>query len=278
MLAISSGPAQAVYPDYTLDLQSSQWEISSNHLKCVMSQDIPLYGKAEFIQTAGQPMRMRVTTTQPASQVSKAVFESRPPVWNHRAKKQDLGMVSLNKGNIPFSLKPTRSKRVIAELERGMQPTFSFDDVADGKDRVEIAVSPVRFQDALQEFRSCLAQLFPYGYEQLKHTRIYFKPNEYYLDEKGKQALKRLARYIRLEKNVSLVTVHGHASEKGRFENLTLSEKRANSVVSYMKLLKIPMKLVKKRFTGDRKLVASNKSTRGRALNQRVEVRLEKPF
>ena len=43
-------------------------------------------------------------------------------------------------------------------------------------------------------------------------------------------------------------------------------------------LLKVPMKLVKKRFFGDRKLIASNKTSQGRALNQRVEIKLEKPF
>jgi len=279
MLGSISGPALAVYPDYVMDLQSSTWVTSSDHLKCVMKQDIPLYGKTEFIQSAGKPVSMRVTTTQPSVRTAQAVFESRPPAWNHVASKQSMGTVSLSKGNIPVTLESSRSLRVIAELERGMQPTLSFDDVADGKERVVIAMSPVRFQDALQEFRACVAGLFPYGYDQLKNSKVYFQSNEYYLDDQAKRALKRLARYIKLEKNIRLVTVYGYASAEGsRFENMTLSEKRTNAVTQYLSLLKVPSKLVKKRFFGDRNMVASNKTRKGRALNRRVEIKLEKPF
>jgi len=279
MLGLVSMPAQAVYPDYGLDMQSATWVTSSNHLKCVMKQDIPLYGKAEFIQTAGKPLRMRLTTIQPITQTALANFESRPPAWNHVASKQDMGTVSLNKGKVPVNLEQGRSKRVIAELEKGMQPTLRFADAGDGKERVEIAISPIRFQEALQEFRTCVTQLFPYGYDQLRNSRVYFQPNDYYLDERGKESLQRLARFIKLEKNVRLIRVNGYAStEGGRFENMTLSEKRANVVTEYLALLKVPTKLIKKRFFGDRKMVASNKTEQGRAKNRRVEIKLEKPF
>jgi len=278
-LALVSGPVQAVYPDYGLDMQSATWVTSSNHLKCVMKQDIPLYGKAEFIQAAGKPLRMRLTTLQPVTQPSLANFESRPPAWNHVASKQDMGTVSLIKGKVPVNMESGRSKQVIAELEKGMQPTLRFADAAEGKSQVEIAISPIRFQDALQKFRICVTQLFPYGYDQLRNSKVYFQPNDYYLDEQAKEALKRLARYIKLEKNIRLITVNGYASaEGGRFENMILSEKRANVVTEYLALLKVPAKLVKKRFYGDRKIVASNKTKQGRALNRRVEIKLEKPF
>jgi len=279
MLGPVSGAALAVYPDYGLDMQAATWETSSNHLKCVMKQDIPLYGKTEFIQSAGKPLRMRMTTIQPSTQASLAVFESRPPAWNHTARKQDMGTVSLIKGNVPVNLDSSRSRRVLAELEKGMQPTLRLADVADGKDRVEIAISPLRFQPALQEFRTCVSQLFPYGYDQLKSLKVYFQPNEYYVDERAKDMLQRLARYIKLENNIRQITVHGFASAEGsRFENMTLSEKRTNAVTEYMTLLKVPMKLVKTRFFGDRKQIASNKTDQGRAQNRRVEIKLEKPF
>jgi len=279
MLGLFSGPAQAVYPDYGLDMQAATWVTSSNHLKCVMEQDIPLYGKAEFIQAAGKSLRMRLTTIQPITQTSLANFESRPPAWNHVASKLDMGTVSLSKGTVPIKLQQSRSQRVIAELEKGMQPTLRFANVVEGRQRVEIAISPIRFQQALQEFRTCVTQLFPYGYDQLRSSRVYFQPNDYYLDERGKESLQRLARFIKLEKNVRLVTVNGYASTEGsRFENMTLSEKRANTVIEYLALLKVPSKLVKKRFYGDRKMVASNKTRKGRALNRRVEIKLEKPY
>jgi outer membrane protein OmpA-like peptidoglycan-associated protein len=75
--------------------------------------------------------------------------------------------------------------------------------------------------------------------------------------------------------NQTIVEVSGHTDSVGSdAANQTLSERRANSVASYL----IGQGLMRERFEivgmGKRYPIASNDSDSGRALNRRVEIRL----
>ena len=77
------------------------------------------------------------------------------------------------------------------------------------------------------------------------------------------------------EYNQTIVEVSGHTDSIGSdADNQTLSERRANSVASYL----IGQGLMRERFEivgmGERYPVASNDTDSGRALNRRVEIRL----
>ena len=87
-------------------------------------------------------------------------------------------------------------------------------------------------------------------------------------------ALNNVASTLR-EYNQTIVEVSGHTDSIGSdAANQTLSERRANSVASYL----IGQGLMRERFEivgmGERYPVASNDTDSGRALNRRVEIRL----
>lgn len=87
-------------------------------------------------------------------------------------------------------------------------------------------------------------------------------------------ALNTVAETLR-EYNQTIVEVSGHTDSVGSdAANQTLSERRANSVASYL----IGQGLMRERFEivgmGERYPVASNDTDSGRALNRRVEIRL----
>ena len=68
------------------------------------------------------------------------------------------------------------------------------------------------------------------------------------------------------------IEVQGHTSSEGSDAyNLRLSQKRAKSVVDYLKAKKVPNKLVAKGF-GEAKPIADNKTEEGRSENRRVEL------
>ena len=87
-------------------------------------------------------------------------------------------------------------------------------------------------------------------------------------------ALNTVAATMR-EYNQTIVEVSGHTDSVGSdAANQTLSERRANSVASYL----IGQGLMRERFEvvgmGERYPVASNDTDSGRALNRRVEIRI----
>ena len=87
-------------------------------------------------------------------------------------------------------------------------------------------------------------------------------------------ALNTVAATLR-EYNQTIVEVSGHTDSVGSdAANQTLSERRANSVASYL----IGQGLLRERFEivgmGERYPVASNDNDSGRSLNRRVEIRL----
>lgn len=87
-------------------------------------------------------------------------------------------------------------------------------------------------------------------------------------------ALNTVAATLR-EYNQTIVEVSGHTDSVGSDSaNQLLSERRANSVASYL----IGQGLIRERFEvvgmGERYPVASNDSDSGRSLNRRVEIRL----
>ena len=87
-------------------------------------------------------------------------------------------------------------------------------------------------------------------------------------------ALNNIASTLK-QYNQTIVEVSGHTDSIGSdAANQTLSERRANSVASYL----IGQGLMRERFEivgmGERYPVASNDTEQGRALNRRVEIRL----
>ena len=63
---------------------------------------------------------------------------------------------------------------------------------------------------------------------------VFFEGDQYVLGETAKDILKRNAEYLRNNKNVHM-EIQGHCDERGgNNENITLGEKRAHSVKTYL--------------------------------------------
>lgn len=104
-------------------------------------------------------------------------------------------------------------------------------------------------------------------------SEILFPTNSSYLNEKSKSRIDDVAKVIRNKYADRKVLVEGHSDKTGTSEyNLWLSEKRANSVKTYLVGLGIPEASIKTSGLGDSHPIADNKTKEGRLINRRVEV------
>lgn len=107
---------------------------------------------------------------------------------------------------------------------------------------------------------------------------VLFAVNKHELDDEAKARLNELMAKVK-QNPVFVVEVQGYTDRTGpRAYNLSLSEKRAESVVRYLTTTyNVPLRSIHKLGVGSEDPVADNATREGRQQNRRVEVRVFVP-
>lgn len=262
---------------YGAALHEAKWEVTSTRLVCTLSQTIPLYGTVRFEGRSEGRLDFSVQVRSRPGSAGVAQLASLAPAWMHDTPTLELGEVPLSGSSEPFRFDRPLARRLLAELEKGMFPTFTYRDWADGRDQVTVAISPVKVKAALGDFQRCLDDLLPYGFSAVQKTLISFAHGGEALGHEARAALDRVAEYMLADDSVGLVEIEGHTDNIGfRRYNETLSRKRSELVRNYLVGKGVARDKFVIRAYGETKPVASNRTESGRAANRRVIVLLVK--
>lgn len=271
-------PALAGQIRYGANEHQSDWQADGNRLYCRLSHEIPRYGLAIFERRAGGELGFRLETRLPPRQAAMARLVSAPPQWKHDTLVRDLGQVDIRTERASMHLPEPQARRLLLELEHGMFPSFAFSDWADGRDTVTVALSAVRVRQALGEFLQCLDSQLPYGFEQVRDTRVHFAFDKSELSPEARRRLDVVAEFMRLDDRVDGVVLEGHADSRGwpRY-NDALSLRRAEAVREYLIAQGVDAEKFQfdLRAYGERRPLASNRTEAGRAQNRTVIVTLQ---
>lgn len=262
---------------YGATLHESHWEASSSRLSCTLSHAIPLYGTVRFEGRAGGELDFVVQVLRRPGNTGMAQLASLAPAWKHDVPALELGQVNVADSSEPFRFGRPQAMRLLAELEKGMFPTFTYPDWADGRDQVTVAISAVNVKAALGEFLHCLDGLLPYDFAAVQRTLISFAFSGNSLGGEARTALDRVADYLLADSSVARVVIESHTDNVGfRRYNEQFSRQRGELVRDYL----VAKGVAKDKFTirayGESKPVASNRTESGRAANRRVLVLLVK--
>jgi outer membrane protein OmpA-like peptidoglycan-associated protein len=105
-------------------------------------------------------------------------------------------------------------------------------------------------------------------------NNIFFETNKFELDPKSQIELDKLVQLLNDNPTVK-IEISGHTDNVGKpVENLTLSNNRAKSVVSYLISKGIAAQRLVAKGWGETKPVADNKTEEGKAKNRRTELRV----
>ncbi len=268
-------PVEAGNLHYEASLHDSKWETTSSPLLCTLSHTVNRFGRAEFYQQAGHQPRFKFFVDQAPIRKGTVTVTSRPPGWKHDQVPRPLGEYTYRVDETPFRFRREISLRLLAELEQGMAPVFSFKDWGDGRDNVTAVLSGVRYLEAQTRFRSCMGQLIPYDYNKVRNSPIFFATAKHSLSSRAKRKLDGVIAYLLRDPSVKKAYVEGHADELGTHAyNNELSEQRAIAVRNYILQHDVPAAKLLVRYFGKRKPATSNSTVKGRSLNRRVSVKL----
>ncbi len=106
--------------------------------------------------------------------------------------------------------------------------------------------------------------------------KVHFKTNKATIRKKSYALLNNVARVLQNHPEITGVTVEGHTDSRGSEEsNLSLSQRRAESVRRYLIGKGVSESLLTAKGYGETNPIESNDTNEGRSANRRVEFRLE---
>ncbi|WP_434931600.1 flagellar protein MotY [Shewanella sp. HL-SH5] len=276
-----SATASADLRHYVASLENSAWRVGENTpIECRLEHDIPDYGKAIFSSKSGKDLNLLFTLDMWAKPdaVTNAKLISRAPTWRPGDASKEIIALKYQKqfnGEVPKKAAWT----MLNELSQGRQPTFYYADWYDASSKVAVGISAVNFASKYREFRSCLANLLPYSFDDIAFTVLNYQEGGTELTRFSNYQLKKVQEYLSYDPNIELVVVDAYTdSYGGRSINQKVSEKRADSVKSLLIASGISQDRITTEGHGEKRHVAGNDLASERQTNRRVVIRITKPI
>ncbi len=267
-----SASASANLQQFQSSWEDSKWIVDATPKQCSLTQQIPRFGRARFEQHSGHRLTFSLLVEQPPVRDQSAHIRSEALPWQHEGKPRDLGGFRLVQGKTPLSIPRDQALRLYYELEQGRQPVIAFDDWGDGRDKVEVALMPVRFREALPKFLACTAGLLYLDFEPRAEKKVFFPTNSARLSRAARRLLEGIAQGYRKKSDFRIV-LGGHADERGSSDfNLALSRRRTVMVARYLRSRGVPAKAIESRFFGESQPEAALSNREAWAKNRRVTV------
>ncbi len=262
---------------YGANEHQAEWKVERSKLNCSLSQVIPYYGEARFVRRAGGKLTFYIDVLNRPRDAGVAKVVSVAPAWRHDRESRELGQISYSVSGSPFTYSEIMAERLLLELQQGMFPTFSYQDWADGRDYVQVALSAVNLHSPLAQFLDCLGKQFAYGFDYLQSSRIRFGFNSSTLDSAATRRLDEIALYLKSDPTVARVVLEGRTDNIGfRRYNEALSKKRTDAVRDYLIKKGVAGSKITLTTKGEKQPLASNQTPQGRAINRSVDVTLSK--
>jgi outer membrane protein OmpA-like peptidoglycan-associated protein len=267
-------------PSYYADLERSQWQVTGSIFECSLSQEIPLYGEAVFYRQAGMPVLFSLNTHESEMAAGKALLTSAAPAWRQGVLDRDLGYITVSAGEKPVSLNSQETRLVLAELVNGMMPTVVRSAWYSESSAVSVAVSPVNFTSAYEQYQGCLGDLLPVNFSQIERNTISWRSGQMELDAETKKLLDNIVLYAHGDLTVNSIQINGFTDTAGTSaQNLELSRERAFMVHAYLASKGIEEAMLETRYFGETEeyLIERNERTASdRNRNRRVTVLLRR--
>lgn len=273
MLIQASG---AYAHSYQARVDVAEWHLEPGPLQCRLWQSVPNYGDAVFEMKAGEPQIFYVDAYRPVLKKGTAQLSIIAPEWRTDIDPRYIGETPVVPGKRPILLDEDRSNLLLAELEVGMFPSFKHHSWHE-KHNVVADVSAVNFQSAYSGYVTCIADLFPANFDQLRNSTLHFEFDKWFLTGAVKERLDLIAGLVQLDSSIRRLVVDGHTDSDGRRGyNWELSRRRADSVKRYLESKGVAPEVIQMRYFGEGKPAKANTNAANKATNRRVYVQLER--
>lgn len=265
---------------YSANIEQSQWQLTEKTpLLCQLEHTIPNFGNAIFQSKASKALNLNfeLKMLRLPDAYSLAEVLSTPPAWRPGVPGKHLASMELLKqfnGELPKKTAWT----LLTELEQGFSPTFYYEDWHSPFDQVAAKLNPVQFPAGYYAFTECVAALLPYSFEDIAFTVLSYESGSDKLTPGSQRRLRQIAEYLQYDPQIESIELQGYTdSYGGRWMNEQLSVKRAEKIKQFLAEAGVANDKVLVDGFGERRHVASNQTSLGRATNRRVVLQMARP-
>jgi sodium-type flagellar protein MotY len=146
---------------YQASMQKANWEFKKANNVCYLKQHIPLYGSADFVHKAGEPLRFSIQEQRLKPLIIKASLKVMPAPWMHEAISSLDFPVYLDNAEIGgygrLSVYGDAAESMVDALLQGHYPTFIYirDASALNLEETHVSVSTIKFSESYKKFLTC---------------------------------------------------------------------------------------------------------------------------
>lgn len=262
---------------YTAKPIESVWQVTiDTPIECRIEHVIPNYGTATFTSRGSKNINLdfELAMRLPMGKTENVALISMPAVWKPGEAAEYIDRIRFFKQFDGF-IDGQTAWTMLAELEMGRYPTFSFRQWQSKNKRVEVALSAVSFQKPYNEFSSCIARLLPYSFEDIAFSVLHYNNDQLELNEVSMAKLAQIAEFVRYSPDIDLVLMATYTDSRGaKAVNQRIAESRAKKLEDYFMSLGLPKDRIEVHAYGERRPIATNDDPIGRSKNRRVVISL----
>ncbi|GGC90400.1 flagellar protein MotY [Halopseudomonas salina] len=268
-------PAHAL--TFQTRMEEVEWSVEGDKFECRLTQPVSGYGDAVFVRRAGERPVFELKAWNNLMRPGQAQLYNDAPMWQPQARARLLGYTAVSDEQVAIRVPQQQAGQMLAGLASGLHPTIQRAAWANAVEPVRVVVSSIGYQQAWTDFQKCSAGLLPMNFDQISNSVVSFASGGTHLSASAKQLLDTALEYLQADEEITGIVLEGHSDNVGnRLDNRELARQRALAVRNYLVERGVAEELFSLRFHGDRYPVASNRSAEGRALNRRVNLKLEK--
>lgn len=272
--------AEAGLRQYSATLDQSTWSLTQNSpLVCELNHPVPQFGEAFFRSVAGKELNMQfeLSMLRLPDHYGLAEVLSVPPVWRPGEQAKAITSMKMLK-QFDGDLGKAESWIMLTELEQGYSPTFYFSDWYSPYDKVSVSLNPVHFMAAMEQFTQCVSALLPFTFDDIAFTVLTYESGGDELTKASKKRLEQIALYLKHDQSIESIDIQAYSdSFGGRWMNEQLSIKRAEAIKAKLVSFGLEEGRIRTEGLGEKRHVASNETSLGRAKNRRVVIQMQKP-
>lgn len=254
---------------YVPAVDQSHWQISGDQFLCRMSQPLGLMATLAFAKEPGRHIEMQLQLDATHLELQDVQGQVVTAGW------QPEQLAPAVRFSPSFtSAKLARFTEQIPLIMQQLQQGYWLKLSLDLPDQViDLTVPNLKFEQALQQFQTCIAGLLPLRWEQAREYQLIYPKGERLADADNIAHLRVLASYIQQDKKVRKVLIDGHSDDAATsLANRVLSEERADEVASRLIEFGVNKQKIEIRAHGNRYPQAVGHG--GPKHNRRVMIRL----
>lgn len=281
LIATLTMPVNAMIRSYSASIEDSSWAIIKNTpTACVLQHNIPRYGQANFASVADKNINLdfELDMRNLPARSTQVELRSEPPQWRPAIASSAISKLAYYQ-RFNGEVIGDKAWMMLGELEKGMVPTFYYQDWYNNQDQVRVAVSAVNFAPQHQEFMDCVSRLLPYSFDDIAFTTLNYRKNSHQLDQRSQKKLDMIQQFLKYEPELELVLIDSYTdSYGGRYNNELLSKKRAGEMKDLLTEAGFEADKITVNGHGEKRHIASNERLQGRNANRRVVITMSRGY